>query len=334
MDEELVGYLLHCLDDNERSEVADRLERDPEARGRLEMFRSVLEPLAADRQPEASPPDLFYKTLARVAEDGARLAEEKAPQSEDSTGDLPQAPLLLAGRFPGERSRWWRMDVLVAACLLVTFLGVGIPALLHLRGQRAATLACQNNLREFFGALQSYHDVHRTFPNVQAEGEPRNVAGLLVPILVDHGALNPRISVRCPGKGAPRPCPLTLAQLRVLPEDEFLQQAPALLSCYAYSLGYFDQDKYYPAQLDPDQQLNSRLPLMADAPPPEAGNSRNHGGGGQNVLFQDGRVQFTTLRKIGVDGDDIFLNQDSKVAAGRGKYDTVLGSSAARPVPP
>lgn len=333
MDANLVGYLLNGLGEEEHAETAALLERDPEARARLEKLRSLLEPLAADRQPETVPADLFYKTLARVAEyQGQAAASTMKPPPPPS---LSPAPLLISGRFPVFKPRWLRLDALVAACLLLTFLGVGLPALLHLRGQREATLTCQNSLRQFYLALKGYHDVHGTFPNVQAEAEPRNVAGLVVPLLADRGTLDPA-AVGCPGNILPKARPLPLAQVRNLPEDEFLSHAPAMLSCYAYSLGYLDQDKYYPAQIDPDLQLNSMLPLMADAPPhlTMIGNSTNHGGGGQNVLFQDGRVQFTTQRQIGVNRDDIFLNQAGQVAAGLGKHDTVLGHSASRPLPP
>ena len=59
------------------------------------------------------------------------------------------------------------------------------------------------------------------------------------------------------------------------------------------------------------------------------GNSLNHGGRGQNVLFHDGHVEFCVSRLVG--GDDIYLNRDMKVAAGVGCSDAVLGSSAPRP---
>jgi len=35
-------------------------------------------------------------------------------------------------------------------------------------------------------------------------------------------------------------------------------------------------------------------------------NSKNHTGEGQNVLCDDGRVEFTTIRAIGAASDDIF----------------------------
>ena len=76
------------------------------------------------------------------------------------------------------------------------------------------------------------------------------------------------------------------------------------------------------------------LPLMADCPPhdPGAGNSANHGGKGQNVLYMDGSVKFCTAPTAGVDRDNIYLNRvTKKVGAGADWDDDVLGSSAATP---
>ena len=37
---------------------------------------------------------------------------------------------------------------------------------------------------------------------------------------------------------------------------------------------------------------------------------------------------------VGIGGDDIYVNRDSRVETGRGPYDTVLGRSDASPYPP
>jgi hypothetical protein len=73
--------------------------------------------------------------------------------------------------------------------------------------------------------------------------------------------------------------------------------------------------------------------LMADAPPAESslGNSPNHGGYGQNVLFKDGSTKFTTERTSGFEGDDIYLNKCGKREAGMDWRDTVIGGSSSRP---
>ena len=62
-------------------------------------------------------------------------------------------------------------------------------------------------------------------------------------------------------------------------------------------------------------------------------NSPNHQGEGQNVLYIDGHVSFHTTRAAGIDGDDIYVNQEGHVSAGCNLRDSVLGASWVRPYP-
>jgi hypothetical protein len=45
-------------------------------------------------------------------------------------------------------------------------------------------------------------------------------------------------------------------------------------------------------------------------------NSINHNRSGQNVLFDDGRVEFLKTRSIGITNDDIYTLQDTDVYQG------------------
>jgi prepilin-type processing-associated H-X9-DG protein len=160
---------------------------------------------------------------------------------------------------------------------------------------------------------------------------------MVVPILLDEGALQREdVNVRCPGNGAPAGCPWTVDALKALSDEEFEQAAPRLFCCYAYSLGYQKNGTIHGLSR---RALSFPVPIMADRPPFREGsaenhpeNSPNHGGGGQNVLFTDGHVSF--LKGRAFNGDDIFLNQNNRVAAGLNPNDTVLGISEARPVKP
>ncbi len=191
---------------------------------------------------------------------------------------------------------------------------------------------CKNNLREFFVSLQEYRDVNGRFPDVATEA-PRDVAGMVVPILNEAGTLSEEASIRCPGLGAPLSCPFTVSSLRKMSDAEFAVHSSSLSMCYAYSLGYRDGEMIR-GPGDGTQAGFSQTPIMADRPPAEGVNcnSINHGGKGQNVLFADGHVQFLTARTFG--GDlDIFLNRDNIVATGLDAADIVLGYSAARAQP-
>jgi prepilin-type processing-associated H-X9-DG protein len=149
---------------------------------------------------------------------------------------------------------------------------------------------------------------------------------------MEAGTLPRDANVGCPGSSTPRTCPLTLQRLEQLDAETFKRQAEELICCYAYSLGYQDEAGYHGPRLDPDLPA-SMLPVMGDTPPrdPAAGNTRNHGGAGQNVLFLDGHVRFCPTRTVGVNGDDIYLNRAGRQAAGLDVSDTVLGSSASSP---
>jgi prepilin-type processing-associated H-X9-DG protein len=324
MDENLVAYLLGALSPDQRRQVEEYVEADPAARERLESLRHTFDLLAADRADPEPPPNLALRTLVRVAELSAR--------------ELPRAPACGSRAAGGAFPFWRRADVLVAACLLLTALGILTHWVYSLRRPdgTAQLAACQDNLRKFYVGLKNYADLHRNeFPNVaRAADSPKNVAGLIVPILMDSQTLPEPVSVRCPANGPAQACPWSLRELRAMGPEEFRRNVDQLASCYAYSLGYRADGAVVGLRFEPDKP-NHRLPVMADCPPadPSNGNSPNHGSKGQNVLFMDGHVEFCKLRTVGVGGDDIFLNKASEVAAGLDWMDSVLGRSSACPSP-
>ena len=324
MEENFVGYLLDALDGDERRQVETYLRARPEARKRLNHLRQCLQPLAADLDPIEPAPGLWVRTLARVAEHQCR--------------HLPAAPDAVAFRRPPPARGWWRRaDVLVAAGVLLC-VSLLIPSALNLLHHRHNIAACQDNLRVFYVALKGYSDHHDgSFPDVAAAAPPpRNVAGLVVPILQEGGFLGDNARVSCPAQGRRPPCHVSLADVRSMDLDDFEELAPALTCCYAYSLGYWDEaGRLRGLRFDPSGPCSGHLPIMADRPPANVGagdlvsNSPNHDGKGQNVLFTDGHCQYLTTRMVA--GDDIYLNTQRKVAPGTHACDAVLGSSATHP---
>lgn len=315
MDTLLLGYLMDALDEGERRQAEDLLRRDPVASERLEALRRTLAPLEADRGEEPPPPDLAIRTLAHIAEFTCRT--------------LPAAPATSSRETQPARSWWRRLDVLVAACLLLTALGLGVPFVLRQRALAERTV-CGDRLRTFHAALAAFHDHHQAFPDVQAEGTPRNVAGMMVPLLQQAGTLPANANLHCPGRPIPASS-LTLANLRALDPAEFGRCASSLNPTYAYSLGYRDAAGHHAPRRE-KKSLEAVMPLMADLPPEGSeGNSPNHGGGGQNVLYHDGHVRFVTDRGAGFGNDDIYLNRERRVGAGLDMLDAVLGASGSRP---
>jgi hypothetical protein len=311
MDENLVGYLLHSLDEDGERQMEAYLAQSAEARYKLENLRRGLEPLEVDREEPAPPPNLLVRTLARVAEYCSQTLPH-APKPPRSSG--------------GYRNPWRRIDVLVAAAIFLVAVGLGVSALAHVRTVTAPLAECKDNLRQFGFALKAYHEMHGKFPDVNAQA-PYNVAGMFVPLLIQAGLLSKDVSVRCPGNGPGKPCPITIEEIHALDRNDFSQYTPLLACCYAYSLGYRDENGYHAPQYQ-----GASFPLVSDRPPRDQGpgNSPNHGGTGQNVLFQDGSVRFITNRSLNFD-DDIFRNKAGMIEAGLDPADSVLGPSAVSP---
>jgi hypothetical protein len=69
---------------------------------------------------------------------------------------------------------------------------------------------------------------------------------------------------------------------------------------------------------------------LADQPPHEnfrhlrPGNSPNHAGRGQNVLYSDLHVGWHNTRRLGPRDEDMFLNARRELAPGIGEDDTAL----------
>lgn len=321
MNDNLVGYLLNALDPDAHREVETYLHDNPEAQRHLDLLRQALEPLAADKDDIEPPPaGLTLRTLAAVAEYRCR----PLPQA-------PSPPPRILSVAP-QRRRWrFRPDVLVAAGLLIAVGGVGLAWLDDAR-YKGRKHECARNLHDFHNALVKYsEDNGGNFPNVAGQQPPRNVAGIFVP-LIDKGEPNSArvFNVRCPAGNKPPPLRRTWEEIQSLPDDEFINHvAPELAGCYAYSLGYRDNEGNYCGLRQGD---NDRLPIMADRPPRAGlGNSANHRGRGQNVLRLGGSVEFREEPTAGLDGDHIYINRNGKVAAGLDAEDTVLGASPDRP---
>jgi prepilin-type processing-associated H-X9-DG protein len=309
---DLAGYLLGGLEPAERRRIEQQLLDDPDLREELERLRQATLILAADSNPEP-PLGLAQRTMNLVV---------------DQRGHgLPEAPAVPLGQR-GSRRSWRRADVVVAACLLICFGALIPPAVIGMQ-RRAQIVTCSDNMHKIGVGLTSYSDLHDPpgrLPNPAREKEPCNVAGFVLPILLEAGVAQD-VNLRCPGDSIPPPFVACASELRDLPDDEFNRRAPYLLGSYAYSLGYRTANQILSPELG-----DFPLPVLADRPPSDpAGldlylNSPNHRGAGQNVLFTDGHVEFIAARRRL--GDDLYLNDNGRQEPGVGPRDTVLAPSA------
>lgn len=320
MDETLIGYLLDALDRDGRRAVEAYLRLHPEARTRLSVLRRMLEPLADDGDDPEPPPGLADRTIGHLAGRRPHLR-------------LPGAPPP-SRRQVGEAARRGprRIDLVVAVLALALTAGLCM-SWLGRQWRDYRVLACQNNLRQFWAALQVYADGRSdaAFPRVEA-APPRNFAGVFVPVLADAGALGSDVTVSCPARGrqAPAPCPLAdLEDMARRRPNDFQALTRDAGGDYAYTLGYRDGDDVAGLRRD----SGDLLPILADRPAAGGGNSPNHDGAGQNVLYIGGQVRWCAGPNVGVDRDDIYLNLKNRVYAGEHQFDSVLGPSDASPCP-
>lgn len=319
MEEHLIGYLRNELDPASQRAVEAYLRSHPEAAARVEQLRQTLAPWDEDADLVAPPSDLVRRTLARLAEHRAR--------------PLPRAPRPRSYEVGGLTSRRFRLaDMAMAAAVLLLVGAVALAWIPRIR-LRANELACQNQMRAVWQALENYSEQpanHGEFPRVEANG-PHSVAGIFVPMLQDAGLLTSDVSLVCSGtnpRGDSRPSLQDLDQLYREQPDTFKSLTHTLGGTYAYTLGYSGNGELHGLRRD----SGDLLPLLADAPPESGtGLSPNHGGSGQNVLYIGGNVRWCTQRTVGVNCDDIYLNQDGKLGTGRKWNDTVLGPSYATP---
>jgi hypothetical protein len=252
------------------------------------------------------------------------------------------SPVRLPPTRPASRSRWRRADVLVAASIALVVMLMLPPAVLSLR-QQANRMACAKNLGEVHQALMQYAEDprHAGFLPLPAREGARARAGIYAPALHEAGYWRAPMQVICPAnhRGQPLSPPPTLQELDELARDhpqEYLAVCRNMGGCYAYRFGYLEDltRKYVGIH----QSLGNEEPILADRPPrgfealaSKAGNSPNHGGRGQNVLYLGGQVRFQTDRMIGK--DDLFTNRLGEVAHGRGAHDVVLAPSEREPFP-
>ncbi len=330
--EQMLGYLLGALDDNEQSEIENILDNDAAVRRELAILHRSLAPLDAARREFSPPAGLASRTSAFVAESALATKEAEDPAATSFLAAPLLAPAVAAAasaepakhaakmqpvdspRGSAGRVRW--QDSIVAAGIMVAACGLLFPAILDSREQ-ARIMECQNNLHEIGTALVSYSDNHNGyFPKVPAQGNPA-AAGIYARRLLENGYLSNVRQVVCPGSD-------------LADADEPATMKGRMGGSYGNTLGHIKDGRYH----DTQNLHRENFALMADSPSYAVLSlqSRNHGGNGQNVLYEDGHVKFlSTTKPLGL-SDDVFTNDDGLVAAGMHADDSVIVSGPSTPI--
>lgn len=309
MNEDLLDYVLKQDDAEQRGVTEARLRSDADAARRVVALRKFMEVLDADKDQPAPPPDLVAQTIGRIAE--YICEHEKQPASSDPLiddlmkkmtperwRDVAEVLDRASAPNPGRRADW-----IVAGSIFAIAVGLLFAGIPYLR-QRNYVVACQNQMRQVYGGIEGFADLHDgKYPQV-GEKPPYLTAGSVLPMLRDAGTLPSTAVYSCPA-----------AQ-------------PKYPAGYAYSLGYHDQTGQIVGLRHDDADGSDLLAVLADRPAPERVGPNPDHGYGQNVLYMGGNVRFSTTTMAGPNGDDIYRNKDGMVAAGRSRDDVVLGVGA------
>lgn len=328
--EQLLGYLLGALEPAEIAEIELALRNNPQLQREMERLEKHLAPLDfPNREDEIAmdgpPPGLAERTCEFIDE----CRSDVVPRS--------PAPVARIERYEGagehsRRARW--PDIIVATTVALGFAALIFPAIITSR-QSAQVTACQDNLRNLGMALsfEAGRSPHHRIPAVPMRGN-RAAAGIYAPMLHDVGHLADSQLIICPsselGKQVGEFHLPTLAELDLATGQALARIQKTMGGSYAYNLGYMDDGEVKA----PRWENRSHYAVMGDAPStfrPER-RSKNHGGRGQNLLYEDSRVKFVmTISDELI--DDPYLNRSGLVAAGEDCTDVVLGESIAKPMP-
>jgi hypothetical protein len=312
--DQMLDYALDQFDDPARCEVERSMAVDPATADRVERLTRAVRLLLDDGDDDAyaPPPDLARRTIARVAETRERRRRRT-----------------ILDFVPASRSFRWG-DVAVAASIFFAALLTLIPPASRAR-ERMAQAGCTYNLQQLGRALWLYGNKHHHYPTAPDQ-VPDVESGSHLAMLNEDGLLPDDLAILdCPssghrGKHAPVPGFQELIELRAANRGQY---NAALHTDYAYNISL----KHCAAGVDEIQARHGIVPLMSDQPDHDGaltirpGNSPNHSGRGQNVLYSDLHVGFHPTRRLGPDDPDMFLNRAGQLSPGDDETDAVLTPS-------
>ncbi len=324
--EQLLGYLLDALDEEERLHVERQLEDDPTLWEELQLLRKSIDPLREGDFEIEPPPGLAQRACAQVA--AHRDREPVETRAAPLAHGMPESL--------STRARTSVADVVVTAGIVLAAVMIFFPAIASSR-YASRLKHCQNNLRQLGLALVNYSDKlgGGFFPCVASEGN-RAFAGVYAPTLVDTGYLDDPGVLICPA--SPQADESAGYRLPTLAEiDQAAQEAIFLIhqrtgGSYGYSLGVVTNGRY----AAPRNQGRASFPLMSDAPQviPDQSRHDSHAGRGRNFLYEDGHVEFISIAMTDSPWrDHPFRNRHGNVEAGVDEHDAVIGASYSSPFP-
>ncbi|MEK6235587.1 MAG: hypothetical protein N2C14_12835, partial [Planctomycetales bacterium] len=158
-------------------------------------------------------------------------------------------------------------------------------------------------------------------------------AGIYAPILCQTGFLEDSRVLVCPTSALAEDDVFqvpTLQDLKTADARKLRKLRRLMGGSYGYTIGYVEYGRYLP----PRNLERPFHPVVADSPSLHSTRfqSDNHGGFGQNVLFERGEVVFLKTTQLRGESDHLYTNKVGHVAPGVGPNDAVIGHSTTVPV--
>jgi len=308
---ELLGYLLDALDGDERELLEARMAASPELQRAVQVLRRALVPLRSDTEHHI-PSSGLAERCCRFVENQAMIAASRTELGE-------------------QRTTWRWLDLAVAASVLFVASMLFFPSVLRSKFDQQVAF-CSENLRQIGTGLWQYSQQHGGyFPFVPPQGKLA-AAGMFGPTLTEGGYIDSPRTLLCPSSPQAKAdaAAVSLARLRQAQGAELLEMQRRMGGSYGYAFGYEKNGRYFGHK----NQSRTRFALVADSSNPQGGGSQgaNHEGRGQNVLYEDGRVQFQRSCTAAGCQDDIYHNDLGIIGAGQHENDSVVAPSWARPV--
>ena len=325
MRDKLVGYLLKALEPSEHEQVDILVKQDEQLKRELDALNDSIKPLRSDIGHFDPPPGLVEQTLARVE------SHRPVPRSRQTADHVAEAD---KGFFPPRR-RWSLIELAVAIGIGFAMVSLTLPAINHSRFN-ARLVACKDNLGTMATGFVRYRERHHgLFPKIPQHGNTA-VAGIFAPQLIEEKCLydltgNPSRIFVCPDSGLAAEAagfrvPSTEDLIKARGE-QLAQLQKRVSGSYGYSLGHVILLNGKPVYRDTKCKGRPYFAIVSDAPCRKRcfQQTSNHGGRGQNVLFEDGHIKFMTScrRKKCID-KDFFHNDNEKIAPGIHPDDAVV----------
>ena len=306
--QDMLDYTFGLLDEPRRVRFEHAMNEDPDLRLKVSRLGNAVASMVDDGEENEPPHDLAARTLALVAR------RRQKPTFQDY---LPsRVPFRLA-------------DAAVAAVVFFAAIATLTGPIMRSRAN-VDQAACALNLHRLGVGLSKYAATHGSFPFVP-DKYPAGTYGVM---LKDASDLPDPSILSCPCATRAKHSGGALPSMKSL--DDLARKSPTTCQSlmdghYAYHIGYRPSLHTQPEPVP--NAASAFVPIAGDGPPHDDceirdGNSPNHAGIGQNVLFCDGHVAWKRTRWMSNEDKDLFRNEADRPSHGLHPTDSVLVPSA------